>query len=47
MIEVTFIRKDRITNFLNEFSELPHPLDQKTVLNKDEILIDKKWYLDD
>lgn len=44
MIEVTFIRKDRIKNFSNEFTELPHALDQKTVFNKDEILIDKNWY---
>ena len=47
MVEVTFIRKDRVTNFSNEFSELPHPLDQKTVLNKDEIFIDKNWYIND
>ena len=44
MIEMTFIRKDRITNFSNEFSKLPHILDQKTVSNKNEIFIDQNWY---
>ena len=45
MLELTLIRKDRVKNFKNEFSKLPHKLDQKTVLNKKEIYIDKKWYL--
>ena len=43
MIEVTFLRKDRINNFSNEFAKLPHILDQKTVINKKEIFIDKNW----
>ena len=45
MLEVTLIRKDRIKNFSGEYEDLPHEFDQKTVLNKDEIYIDKKWYL--
>ena len=44
MIEMTFIRKDRITNFSNKFTKLPHILDQKTVLDKNEIFIDQNWY---
>ena len=44
MIEMTFIRKDRVSNFSNEFVRLPHILDQKTVLNKNEIFIDQNWY---
>lgn len=44
MIEVTLIRKDRIKSFSNEFSKLPHILDQKTVIDKDEILLDPNWY---
>tara|TARA_B100001057_G_scaffold497053_1_gene600167 strand:+ start:1027 stop:1803 length:777 start_codon:yes stop_codon:yes gene_type:complete len=45
MLELTLIRKDRIKNFKEQFSDLPHQLDQKTVLTKNEIFIDKKWYL--
>ena len=45
MLEITLIRKDRIKNFSRQYAELPHKLDQKTVLNKDEIFIDKNWYL--
>ena len=44
MIEMTFIRKDRITNFSNKFTKLPHTLDQKTDLDKNEIFIDQNWY---
>lgn len=44
MIEMTFIRKDRITNFSNKYSKLPHILDQKTIKSKNEIFIDQKWY---
>ena len=45
MLEITFIRKDRVKNFSGDYSDIPHKLDQKTVLNEDEIFIDKKWYL--
>ena len=45
MVEITLIRKDRVKNFTREFSKIPHKLDQKTVLNKNEIFIDQKWYL--
>ena len=45
MLEITLIRKDRIKNFSGQYAEIPHKLDQKTVLNKDEIFIDKNWYL--
>ncbi len=45
MLEITLIRKDRVKNFTNEFSRIPHKLDQKTVLNKKEIFIDQKWYM--
>ena len=44
MIEVTLIRKDRIKIFSNEFSKLPHALDQKTLSDKDEIFLDPNWY---
>ena len=44
MLELTLIRKNRVKNFKSEFSKLPNALDQKTVLNKKEIYIDKKWY---
>ena len=45
MLEITLIRKDRIKNFSRDYADIPHKLDQKTVLNKDEIFIDKNWYL--
>ena len=45
MLEITLIKKNRVKNFSNEFSSLPNKLDQKTVINKKEIFIDKKWYL--
>lgn len=45
MIEITFIRKDRIKNFTNKFASIPHKLDQKTVLNQKELNLDKNWYL--
>jgi len=44
MIEVTLIRKNRIRNFSNEFSKLPHVLDQKTVPDKKEIFLDPNLY---
>jgi hypothetical protein len=44
MLEITLIRKDRVKNFTGEYTQLPHKLDQKTVLNKDEIYLDKNWY---
>ena len=45
MLEITLIRKDRVNFFSGVYAEIPHKLDRKTVLNKDEIFIDKKWYL--
>ena len=45
MIEVTLVRKDRIKIFSNEFSKLPHSLDQKTLHDKNEILLDPNWYI--
>ena len=45
MLEITFIRKDRIKNFTNKFASIPHKLDQKTVLNQKEIYLDKNRYL--
>ena len=45
MLEITFIRKDRIKNFTNKFASIPHKLDQKTVLNQKEMYLDKNWYL--
>ena len=45
MLEITLIRKDRIKIFSGEYAEIPHKLDRKTVLNNDEIFIDKNWYL--
>ncbi len=44
MVEMTFIRKDRLKSYPKKNAQLPHHLDQKTVLNKKEILIDEKWY---
>ena len=44
MVEMTFIRKDRLKSYPKKMLKLPHHLDQKTVLNKKEILIDEKWY---
>ena len=44
MLELTLIRKNRVKNFNGEYTQLPHELDQKTVLNKDEIYLDKNWY---
>jgi len=44
MLEITLIRKDRVKNFTSEFSVIPNKLDQKTVINKNEIFIDQKWY---
>jgi len=44
MLEMTLIRKDRIKNFSGEYADIPHKFDQKTILNKKEIFIDKKWY---
>ena len=44
MLEITLIRKNRVKNFTGEYAQLPHKLDQKTVLNKDEIYLDKNWY---
>ena len=43
MVEMTFIRKDRLKSYPKN-AQLPHHLDQKSVLNKKEILIDEKWY---
>ena len=45
MLEITLIRRDRIKNFSGEYAEIPNKFDQKTVSNKGEIFIDKKWYL--
>ena len=44
MLEITLIRKDRVKNFTGEFSVIPNKLDQKTVINKNDIFIDQKWY---
>jgi len=45
MLEITLIRKDRVKNFTNEYASIPNKFDQKTVLKKKEIFLDKKWYL--
>ena len=45
MLEITLIRKDRVKHYVGEYAEIPHKLDQKTVLTRNEIFIDKKWYL--
>ena len=44
MLEITLIKKNRVKNFSNEYAILPNNLDQKTVFNKKDILIDKNWY---
>ena len=44
MIEMTFIRKNRVKNFSSKFSILPHKLDSKTVNNVKEKFLDKSWY---
>ena len=45
MLEITFIRKDRVKNFNLKYSKLPHKLDKKTVKDKDELILDRNWYL--
>jgi len=44
MIEMTFIRKNRVKNFSSKFSILPHKLDSKTVNSINEKFLDKSWY---
>ena len=44
MIEMTFIKKDRVKNFSSKFSTLPHKLDHKTVSDIKEKFLDKNWY---
>ena len=44
MIEMTFIRKNRVKNFSSKFSILPHKLDNKTVNSVNEKFLDKNWY---
>jgi len=46
MLEITLIHKSRVKKFSNEFAILPNKLDQRTINNKKEIFIDKKWYID-
>ena len=46
MLEITLIKKNRVKKFSNEFASLPNKLDQRTINNKTEIFIDKKWYID-
>ena len=45
MLEITFIRKDRIKDFDLKYSKLPNKLDKKTVKDKEEIILDRNWYL--
>ena len=45
MLEITFIRKDRIKDFDLKYSKLPNKLDKKTVKDKEEIILDRSWYL--
>ena len=44
MIEMPFIRKNRVKNFSSKFSILPHKLDSKTVNSVKEKFLDKSWY---
>ena len=44
MIEMTFIRKNRVKNFSSKLSTLPHKLDNKTVNSINEKFLDKSWY---
>jgi hypothetical protein len=44
MIEMTFIRKNRVKIFSSKFSMLPHKLDSKTVNSVKEKFLDKSWY---
>jgi len=44
MLEITFIKKDRVKKFSGKFSILPHPLDNKTVSHVNEKYIDNNWY---
>ena len=44
MVELTFVRKNRIKVFSSKFSVLPHELDNKTVENINEKYLDKNWY---
>ena len=44
MIEMTFIRKNRVKNFSSKFYIITHKLDSKTVNNVKEKFLDKSWY---
>ena len=44
MVEMTFIRKNRIKIFSSKFSILPHKFDSKTVNSVKEKFLDKNWY---
>ena len=44
MVEMTFIRKDRVKNFSSKLSVLPHKLDNKTVIDIKEKFLDRNWY---
>ena len=44
MLEITFIKKDRLSRKPAEYIKLPHALDQRTITTKKEIFIDQKWY---
>ena len=41
MLEITFIRKDRVKNFSREFAILPNKLDRKTLIGKKTYLLIK------
>ena len=45
MLEITFIRKDRVKDFNLKYSKLPNKLDKKTVKDREEIILDRSWYL--
>ena len=44
MLEITFIKKNRLSRTPTEYIKLPHALDQRTITTKKEIFIDQKWY---
>ena len=44
LLEVTFLRKDRVEKKKKYTSVLPLSIDQKNVKNKDDIFLDPIWH---
>jgi len=44
VMEVTFIRNDLVPSYLAKSIELPHELDRKNVLRKDDLIMPEIWW---